>query len=1610
MLRARAADGSSVLVKTHASDLPTDASRERLRREHDLTDAVRHPHLVTARELIDTSVRVALVLDDPPGPTWAEAVSSGDLDAVGVLDVAVAVGAALAALHARGIVHRAVDADHVVLGPDGPVLIDLYDAAEAAVRPRRSSHGGHLAPEQRGSEPVPADPAFDVFALSATVRALLAERGEVPPGLTSVLDRGTHADPRRRHRSMLGLVGDLRRQRLHLVEGVGPAPEPEVDGVALRWEDPRHVVGREDLRARIVAAADTVAAEGRGRILVVRGEAGSGRTALVRAVSDDLRAKGVLCGVATQSDPGATVAFKTGSTVMGHMVEQLLTAPEPVVRAVEGQLRRSLGDDLPVAAQVFPALGLLVGPQPEPAHVDPSEALGRVTRAARASIAALARHLPPAVGVFDDGDLGDATFLGALEAIGGHPDAGPFLVIVVAGGGSPELEALFERVAARGAPVEEVVVAPLDRDAVAALVAQGTGMAAAEVTELADAVWRRSGGLPRVALADLWSLVEAGDLWVDVDKACWCWSERALRVEAPLTLAEVAAQRVRDLAPDAVTAAAIVAVAGRAARGAVVAHVLGIESQEAAAVCDRAAVAHVLAPPSSRGELACLDEGVRDAVLAVLEPEARADLEQRVARAILATADEGPDGRPDLPDAHRIDVIELLRRDPALETDADAREHLAALCEDAARAAHRSGAFQEALGLQRHALATVGDAGWERQPDRVFELHLRAAEHALVVGRPELVDELLADIDAHRPSAPQQVRTMRVLGMRSWTRQDHDGGLAKLRTVLAELDEPLPERPTWRDIAVEWARTRTELGRRAPEDFLTAPALTDERLVATLDAMLGCVHLAYVDQPLTHIVLVLRGTRLTARHGITDASAYFLAAYGMLSVSIPGGTPLGLRYGTVAATLSQRGRATHATMVGFAVDAFVRHWGEPLDTTVDPLLQRYRATVTSGARGYGLTGGTFGVLHALLAGRPLQAVETDAATMSAEMAEMGERAFQQRVDVVAQAVADLRTGLGAGVLDGPLFSAPDWLAAKRRRGELAVIVHTVRALVALCHGRTDDAAEAVAAAAPVVRSAPGEAVVAVHRFQVALLAADALAAASGRVERTRLRAALAPHLVRLRSLAEHAPANAGHRLALVEAVAADGPGGSPGVAMDRYEEAVRLATEHRALGDLGLAAERAARHHQQRGRERLARHYATIALDAWQAWGADAVAAGLADRLPGLVDVLVPDAASHRPGSDPGRVPEGQQSTVAVETLTEASTLLGQGLEVRDFLQRMVELLMRQAGATRGYLVLHSPSGPVVEVAAQARGGTVEVVPRPSPDPADHPGLSPHALHYVLRTRQVLALVDPAADRRLRADEGLRERAPRALLGLPIGGTTGTPGAFVLESDERPDGVEPARVSALRVLAAQAIAAVEHARLTSDLGALAQDVADLRSTADSLSTLAETDPLTGVANRLGLESALRAVMDRTADRSGADVVGEGPRVGVLFCDLDGFKGVNDALGHTAGDAALVEVAARLRSVVRSDDVVARLGGDEFVVVSIGVADDELQNVAERIREAVALPIDVGADEPVLLGVSIGVGRADLIGVTSLDDVDALLGAADHSMYRAKRSGGNRIVS
>ena len=162
---------------------------------------------------------------------------------------------------------------------------------------------------------------------------------------------------------------------------------------------------------------------------------------------------------------------------------------------------------------------------------------------------------------------------------------------------------------------------------------------------------------------------------------------------------------------------------------------------------------------------------------------------------------------------------------------------------------------------------------------------------------------------------------------------------------------------------------------------------------------------------------------------------------------------------------------------------------------------------------------------------------------------------------------------------------------------------------------------------------------------------------------------------------------------------------------------------------------------------------------------------------------------------------------------------------------------------------------------------------------------------------------------------------------------------------------------------------------------------------------AVTDPLTGLPDRAGLLAGL--------DRLGAAPDrGDGSQVVVLYVDLDGFKGVNDTLGHLAGDALLVETSRRLAGCLRPADFVGRLGGDEFLgvlVVRPGSGVD-LDAVCDRVLAALAEPFVVDGTT-VHVSASIGVAAAAPGGF----ETDELLRRADAALYTAKRSGRGRAV-
>ncbi|MDK2777576.1 MAG: EAL domain-containing protein [Pseudomonadota bacterium] len=173
------------------------------------------------------------------------------------------------------------------------------------------------------------------------------------------------------------------------------------------------------------------------------------------------------------------------------------------------------------------------------------------------------------------------------------------------------------------------------------------------------------------------------------------------------------------------------------------------------------------------------------------------------------------------------------------------------------------------------------------------------------------------------------------------------------------------------------------------------------------------------------------------------------------------------------------------------------------------------------------------------------------------------------------------------------------------------------------------------------------------------------------------------------------------------------------------------------------------------------------------------------------------------------------------------------------------------------------------------------------------------------------------------------------------------------------------------------------------------DISDLRRVESSLEKLAFSDSLTGVGNRVHLERVMQKTLEENSQHN--------RQLGILYLDLDGFKLVNDTLGHSEGDELLKVMAERFRQSVREEDTVARIGGDEFVILIPEVEQESgLEVIAEKLLDAVKKPVRLSR-EAVEVSASIGI----VISKPSIKHYEALLKAADTALFEAKRQGKNR---
>ena len=450
--------------------------------------------------------------------------------------------------------------------------------------------------------------------------------------------------------------------------------------------------------------------------------------------------------------------------------------------------------------------------------------------------------------------------------------------------------------------------------------------------------------------------------------------------------------------------------------------------------------------------------------------------------------------------------------------------------------------------------------------------------------------------------------------------------------------------------------------------------------------------------------------------------------------------------------------------------------------------------------------------------------------------------------------------------------------------------------------------------------------------------------------------------------------------------------------MDLYAQAIDAAGEAGFCVGEALANELYARFWSARKQKQLANNFIRDAYYHYRRWGAEVKCRQLEAQWPGISFRVLErhhgasqQTRSYRSGSE-------HSDQLDLHSLLKANQVLAKEIQIDSLLQKMLAVLLENAGAEHGFIVLVDDDALIVEVSGGVSDGhrfDAKLIRRPLSEltHCEQPLLPAAIIEYVVLTRTTLLLNNPALDQRFCNSRYLEQRQPKSVLCLPVSAQGKLVALVYLENNLMESVFTAKHQQTLELLSSQAAISLVNARLYESL-----ELKVLQRT-EELRQMSMKDGLTGIANRRSFDERL-AVELRRGQRSQSPL-------SLLMIDIDHFKQFNDHYGHFEGDGCIKAVAKALSSVVsRASDLVARYGGEEFAILLTETDANSAVLVANACLSAMAELAIAHASSPLGGQVSLSIGICTLIVSTDVAG-ETLITRADQALYQAKRQGRKR---
>jgi len=766
-----------------------------------------------------------------------------------------------------------------------------------------------------------------------------------------------------------------------------------------------------------------------------------------------------------------------------------------------------------------------------------------------------------------------------------------------------------------------------------------------------------------------------------------------------------------------------------------------------------------------------------------------------------------------------FEIVDHLNLGVELVTQQQERVEIARLNLMAGQKAKAATAYGAALEYFNAVLKLLSADSWQTSYDLTLALYQEAVEAAYLNGDFEQM-QLWAEIVLQQ--AKTLIDKVKVYEVKIQTCVAKSKQLEAVKIGLQALELmgiEFPKQPSMSDVQLALKETASHLTGKQPSDLINLPEMTDRYKLASMKLLVGIVPAAYQAAPTLYLLILLQQINISVKYGNSPLSAFAYVGYATVLCSVVGDIEAGYQFGQLSLNVLSRFNAKALkAKIFYPFNAFVRHCKEHVRTTLKSLVEGSSSGVETGDLVFAAFCASRYCHHSYFIGKELCSLEGEMTTYCSFMEQIQQKVSLNYTKIYRQTVLNL---LGQAedpcILIGSSYNEETMLKqhllANERFGIGSVYIN--KFILCYLFEVYPQAVENATIANQYLDGLMGTLLIPLFHLYDSL-AGLAVYADAAAPEQEGILNKVRANQEKMQKWAHHAPMNHLHKFYLVEAERYRVLGQYI-EAMDYYDKAIAGAKENEYINEEALAYELAAKFYMGLGKEIIARTYMSEAHYAYTRWGAKAKLEDLEAKYPQLLPKLAATKSITSTSTITTNSTTGSQSGEALDlaTFMKASQAISSEIVLDKLLASLMKILIQNAGAQTGFLILDTAGKWVVEASGEMDADDVKVL---QSIPVNQ-YLPESIVNYVTRTKETVVENDAAQQGKFTLDPYIKANKTKSILCAPLINQGQLSGIVYLENNLTEGAFTPDRLEVIQLLSGQAAIAITNATLYAEVTA-----------------------------------------------------------------------------------------------------------------------------------------------------------------------------------------------